>query len=253
MPLYEVTFDISRYSDEVDKEAQRLQAGYTGLETYWLFYFRRGMQGVFGRLYGAAVHFNRLHSWFPPRLPMAEADYNLANALFNMDSAMECLVFSMNALGNGKDSAAFHDVTAEAALRRISPANIIGPNPLSGYRSHFPNVQDFWNANVDLIGAVTEYHDVTKHRHAEAGSGQFRLDAPDGFFESLGMDPDELTRARMAPSSVIILGPEAKKPLAARTQNWETSPLSTLDEVMSRFKPFIEGSLQQLVHDAKRL
>ena len=43
-----------------------------------------------------------------------------------MDSAIECMVFALNALGYNANSTQFLDVTNEKKLKQISPYNILG-------------------------------------------------------------------------------------------------------------------------------
>lgn len=245
----EVNFDVAKALNAIDAEGLRIQSGFSGPDTYWFLYFRQAMGGLSSRLYGARLHYNFLHSWWPRRIVVADDDYHLANSLFNMDSAIECLVFGLNALGNAKDVAQFHDVADEAALKRVRASNIIGPRRCTGYETYFPSLQALWTARVDLIEAIIEYHDVTKHRHAKAGSGRFRCDAPAGFFDGIS----EVDKRLFSPWEEIILGPEAKKPWGARSKDWRVERYSTLEQIMVHFKPFIEESVELALSDAKTL
>ena len=247
--VFEVDFNVCEALAAIDAEGLRIEHRTPRPEIYWFYYLRSAMAGLSHRLYGTRVHYNALHSWWPPRHIHADADYHLANALFNMDSALECFVFGINALGNGTDAAQFKDVTDERALRNVRPTNVIGPGLCPGYATYFPSLQAHWMASVDLIEAVVEYHDVTKHRHAGAGNGQMWQDPPPGFSDGL----TEFGLVYLAPYAEIILGPEAKQPIGARTKDWRDERYSTLEKVMVDFKPLIETSLELAVADAKKL
>lgn len=83
----------------------------------WFFTFRRSMSGVTSRLYGLSRHYEGVHEWymrFPH--PTIEIEYHVASILFSMDSAIECFTYALNALGNGIEPTAFHDVTDAGAL-----------------------------------------------------------------------------------------------------------------------------------------
>jgi hypothetical protein len=247
--VFEVSFQVAETIQSIDAEGLRVQVAYSGPETYWFFNFRRAMSGFAQRLHGIQVHYNALHSWYPPRIVMNDADYHLANCLFNMDSALECLVFGLNALGNGKNVSQFLDITNPVSLKQIKPVNIVGKAPCQGYATYFPSLQQHWNQSIGLIEAIIEYHDVTKHRHAIAGSGQLRTDPPPGFFS----DIPEPHRFLLTPYAELILGPEVKLPIGAKTKDWRFEPYATLEQVMTGFKPFSEASLTYALTDMKQL
>lgn len=248
--MMEVEFNVAGLLRAIDAEGLRVEtARGAPTSSSWFFYLRVALQGLSGRLYGARLHYNAAHSWWPRRIVHSDLDYHISNCLFGLDSAIECLTFGLNALGNGADVSQFHDVTDEAALRRINPGNIIGQSPRPGYATFFPNFQAHWIAHKSLIEVIFEHHDVTKHRYAAFGSGTFRNDPPDGFFDGIAEDE----RFWVTPLEVIILGPEAKKPILTKRTDWQNEPYGSLEKAMAAFKPFIEESLRLALEDAKKI
>ena len=108
--------------------------------------------------------------------------------LFCMDSAIECFVFMLNALGHAVDRSGFRDISSDRDLRRISPDDILGANKpeRAGYARLFPELQSHWKNKNDLIQLIFENHDVTKHRHQALVGGKYRLDPPEGFTRASG-------------------------------------------------------------------
>jgi hypothetical protein len=244
-----IDFNVGDLFKEIDEEALRIQQGYTGPENHWFFSFRGAMHGLSSRLYGAKLHYNYLHSWLPFRQTMTDAEYHLANTLFNMDSSLECLVFALNALGTSQNVAHFFDITNKETLKKITSSNVIGKASLRGYDTYFPQFKACWSRNTTLINAIIEYHDVIKHRHALAGAGQLRSDPPPGLLDGI----EENHRFTFPPFEEIILGPDTKKPLDQRYTNWQNEPYATLEQVMAGFKPLIEESLELVLNDIKFL
>lgn len=206
----------------------------------WLFYFRGGLQGVASRIRGAKLHYDALHSWLPPRLVFWDWDYHLSTTLFHMDSALECFVFTFNALGCFIDVSQFLDIRTAKGLSSIRIENLLeGRHAVVGWSAHFGEIQAFWRSNQPLIKAVMENHDVTKHRHAGHGSGAARKDAPPGFWDGV----EEHVKAYMSPIAETILGPDLKKPLSERSGTWEGARYGTLESIMIAYEPFVEDLL----------
>jgi len=64
-------------------------------------------------------HYFEVHAWLPRvRIP-TDIEYHLASILFQMDSALECLTFALNAFGWIVMPLGFRDVTDAKALKRI--------------------------------------------------------------------------------------------------------------------------------------
>jgi hypothetical protein len=96
---------------------------------------------------------------------------------FGMDSAIECFVFTLNAIGCLKPPGYFCDITNARELRQIGPRNILGGdptdkhNPKPGYQKFFPRVVACWKTHQPLLSKIFEYHDASKHRSAVATGG----------------------------------------------------------------------------------
>ena len=171
------------------------------------------------RLRAIQRHYFEVHAWVPVPRILADAEYHLTTALFHMDSAVECMTFALNALGNSVAPGAFRDVTDDKALRRILPIDILGDlgrTPLPGYGTYFPRLQAHLQAHTHLIRQVMEQHDVSKHRETIFQGGKTRMDPPPGFFEALGLAPNDERRWTLSPMEEILLNPNPKAPRAGR-------------------------------------
>jgi hypothetical protein len=101
--------------------------------------------------------------------------------LFATDSSLECFTYALNALGYLLSPAEFIDITTDAALKHITPANILDPPTKAtskhsvhdACRKRFPKICKHWSANRALLAQIIQYHDATKHRHSVA-VGQYR-------------------------------------------------------------------------------
>lgn len=229
-----------------------------GNEGDWFGAFRGGLYGSYARIHGVFTHYHAVHAWVPkPRFPR-ETEYHLASAFFNMDSAIECITFALNALGSCAVPTLFRDVTESNAVRRVSPYDILGRgdvNPprqaLDGYARLFPSVQKYWRNSEEMLSIVFEQHDVSKHRETILSGGMARLDPPPGFFESIGVSEDASQRALFWPMKEIILRHAPKTPHAKRIpQPRENCVL--FEEVVPQFRDFISETGLLALSDAKR-
>jgi hypothetical protein len=114
----------------------------------------------------------------------------------------------------------FRDVTDEKALRRISPVDILGEvgknSALEGYARLFPTLQAAWKSKAELIARIRDLHDVSKHRRTIFSGGKVRSDAPDGFYEMLGV-PDGLSHSiTLRPMAEVFLQHDPKLPEVER-------------------------------------
>ena len=219
----------------------------------WFGCFRGGIYGLYARIYGVRVHFHEVHAWHPETKGLADTEYHLSSIFFNMDSAMECFVYAINALGFAASSTAFLDVTNDRALRQVAPWNILGRDtnpPLAGYNLYFPNLQAHWQENQSLLDTITEQHDVSKHRSSIFVGGQARNDPPAGFYEKLGIGDDRTARALLRPMAEILLRPEPKTPPGQR-QVATRADFETLEAVGEAFCAFINTSGVEALEDAK--
>ena len=144
---YTLEFDLSSYNDLDNFALLATQSYNLGDKDDWFGQFRGGLYGLYNRILGVEVHYHEVHSWTPPLSPISgiqRAEYHLSSILFNMDSAIECMVFALNALGYITNSTQFLDVSDEKKLRKISPNNILGKPPdylggvVEGYDNYFP-------------------------------------------------------------------------------------------------------------------
>ncbi len=224
MPCFEISFDLSSFK-ELDHLALLATQGYNlGSTGDWFGEFRGGLYGFYARVYGVQRHYNEVHAWLPHFRSMTETEYHLSTILFQMDSALECLAFALNALGWIVFSVDFRDVTDAKALKRISPLDILGDatkippiSPLAGYKKVFPATQTAWQNESPLIAQIRDLHDVSKHRKTIFEGGEARSDPPEGFFEALGTTDDPTRCALLRPMSEVILKADPKLPAIHRT------------------------------------
>jgi hypothetical protein len=80
---------------------------------------------------------------FSPEQWAIDTDRRIGEIFFGMDSAVECLVFALNAVGFLKSPTGFCDIMTAGGLKQIRPDNIACGNasdkksPLPGYSLHF--------------------------------------------------------------------------------------------------------------------
>ena len=182
---------------------------------------------------------------------MSLCEYNLASFFFNADSALECFVYALNALGYATDPALFCDITKASKLKKIAPRNIIGDKshkPLAGYKKYFPLVQDEWTRNEALLRKIVDLHDVSKHRRTIYTGGQMRQDSPPGFFEGLGIT-DKSIQVLFWPAKEVILMFDPKlegKPVPLRPEDYEK-----LEDIAPLYCKFINKISKLAAKDVK--
>lgn len=220
MPEFSVQFDLKAF-EELDQLALLARQDYNLGDTgHWFGEFRGGLYGFYARIHGVQRHYFEVHEWLPRVRTPTETEYHLSSILFQMDSALECLTFALNALGWIVMPADFRDVTNDIALRKIGPVDILGNAtnpPLAGFQKVFPTVQGAWRNAAPLIDRIRELHDVSKHRQTIYVGGQKRLDPPNGFFDALGLPNDANHRAPFLPDAEILLKEDPKLPAIHRT------------------------------------
>ncbi len=212
----------------------------------WVFVFRAGVRGLTSRCNGVAWHSELFHSWIPP-VPLEAREHHIAAMLFCMDSAMECLVFALNALGQAIDKSAFRDISSRQALKGIAPRDVFGAKALSGYGRLFPMFQAEWVKEAELIQQIADNHDVSKHRHSVFHGGTLREDPPPEF-AALAI-PEEV-RYWFAPTSETLLPKDPKEP--TQTRSVELDEWTTLEQLEQRFVSFLAESVRIAVTDARR-
>lgn len=245
MTAYYLAFDVTSL-EILDKLALLACQDYNlGNSKDWFGHFRGGLYGHYSRLTGADLHYYNLHEWTHELRPKFElTEYNLASFFFHADSAVECLVYALNALGNAIDASAFWDVSDPKALRKISPADI--PN-LPGYQKYFPHVQKEWCTQKRLLETLEEQHSASKHRKSIYIGGQARADAPPGFFEALGLT-DNGQKAIFSPHHEIILMHDPKS--LGRPVPHSRSGYETLEAFGPSFVSFMIAVSQFALKDA---
>lgn len=252
---YRLKFNLSSVKDLDGFALLAVQKYNLGDKGDWFGHFRGGLGGFTARIAGVQIHYLKVHSWNLDIIPHP-VEYHLTSILFNMDSAIECLVFALNALGYITDSDKFHNVTDEKELRRISPVDILGKSDedpsgiLPGYDVYFPTLKNYWHENRDLIKIILENHDVSKHREAIYKGGKYNLNPPPGFFKKLGIEKNKGLQFLCSPMEEILLLPEPKKPRHQRnTVAYEDT--YKLEEITERFCEFINMSVEYALKDAQ--
>ena len=243
---YALKFDLSPYGDLDDFALLANQSYNLGDKDDWFGQFRGGLYGLYNRILGVEIHYRGVHSWTSPLSPISGirgAEYHLSSILFNMDSAIECMVFALNALGYIANSTQFLDVSDEKKLRKIAPNNILG-GVVEGYDNYFPSLKNYWDENRDLIYKISEQHDVSKHRSMIFSGGSSRNDPPHGFFEKWGK------QALFTPMAEILLTSEPKTPWRKR-QPQEYKDIDKLESVAEGFCTFINICGVKVLEDAR--
>ncbi len=226
----------------------------------WFNHFRKGMSGFKSRILGIKIHYHNVHSWKAYKLgnlyvsPFNATEYHLSSIFFNMDSAIECMVFALNALGYAVDPARFLDVTDINKLKQISPYNIIGKSQprggvQRGYDIYFPSLKRLWCENNDFLHLIFEQHDVSKHRSTIYEGGKLRDDPPSDFFKKLGIENDISKQVLFTPHVEILLAPDPKIPWRQREQI-EYNDIDKLEDVAEKFCKFINLSCKYALNDA---
>ena len=256
---YTLKFNLSYYKD-LDNFALLADHSYNlSGKGDWFNQFRGGLYGLYNRILGVKIHYREVHSWTPPLSPISGiqgAEYHLSSIFFNMDSAIECMVFALNALGYIANSTQFLDVTDEKKLKKISPYNILGKPPdysdgfIEGYDNYFPSLKSYWRENRYLILKIFEHHDVSKHRSTIFSGGSIRNDPPPGFFEKLGIEGDKDVQGLVSPMAEILLTSQPKTPWRKR-QPQEYKDIDKLEDVMERFCTFINMCGVKVLEDAR--
>jgi len=257
MSTLEISLELDEYK-KLDEYALLASQEYNfGNNGNWFYIFRGGISGFRARIFGFVTHYNSVHAWVPiPRLPI-ETEYHLASAFFNMDSAIECLMFSLNALGHAVLPGQFRDITDDRAFRQISPKDILGDRipksprlPLSGYEVIFPKLQTYWQLKREMMLLIIEQHDVSKHRETIFTGGNVRSDPPPGFYESIGVERGQGEEWLYGPMEGIILQKNPKSRHSDRVPQ-EKKDFVFLEDIASEFTEFIRESGKLSFQDVK--
>lgn len=257
MTRFEIHIDIIQY-EELDKLAlTACQKENFGNNGDWFSTFRGGLHGFLARVYGIEVHYNSLHTWkYEIQSPMNH-EYHVGSLLFNMDSALECFTFTLNALGFGLLGQGFIDITNDKKLKGINPRNVIGnkranplTNPESGYQKLFPDLQKYWLEKEELILSIMEQHDVSKHRTQIIKGGKCRLDAPNGFYEKINIDIKPEFQFLFWPIERIYLRANPKFAYSKRTPDNQIKT-NSLEWVVEQYAEFLNMTVSKAVENLK--
>ena len=246
---FEVSFDTTPLL-ELDEFALLAEQEFNlGNEGDWFSHFRGGVYAVHGRLYGVTRHYHDLHAWGS----LSPVEHDLSMTLFCMDSALECLVFALNALGWGA-GAEFRDVTADRALRQVKIRDVFmgqsGDEPQTGFAALFPTFSSGFNAHRITIGTIADLHDVSKHRQVIYRGGQRRNDPPSGFFQRLGIAASSAEAVILSPHAEILLPADPKAPAADR-QTEPYDPERSLEHLAAQFQVLVDQSVAAALADAR--
>lgn len=246
MSEFLIQFDLSPFK-KLDQLAllatQDYNLGNTG---NWFTEFRGGLYGFYARVFGVQRHYYEVHAWLPRVRCPTETEYHLTSILFQMDSALECVIFALNAFGWLLAPTDFRDVNDAKTLRRISPFDVLGNatrtpplSPIAGYQTVFPTMQRAWQNEALLIDRIRELHDVSKHRKAIYQGGLSRLDAPVGFFEAIGLLDDGSGRSEYWPMAELILADDPKRPTTDKSRSAITQ-CELLEDLVPLFAALIK-------------
>jgi hypothetical protein len=241
---FELPFDFDLL-DELDRTARAAArpANY-GDRVHWELQWASAFLAVRSRCFATERHYQELHAWVPRLGCIEEAETHVATILFSMDSAIECLAYGLNAVGNGIAPAGFRDCTSPKALRSVSPAIVIGgegKKPAPGFADVFPSLQAHWIAERAFLSQLTDCHDVSKHRCCVGLAGRLRSDAPPGFFESLGLVSTSPERAHFMPRAEVLLDHDPKTPWNPKKSS-KLEDCICLETLCLQFRTFMETS-----------
>ncbi|MCJ7508963.1 MAG: hypothetical protein MUO85_09600 [candidate division Zixibacteria bacterium] len=258
MSNYVLGFDLSSYHNLEVFARRANQEDNLGDKGDWLNHFIWGLGGLRARVLGVKLNYSAVHSWELTKAVVLSGinvydlnEYYVSTILFNMDSAIECMIFMLNALGYAVDPNQFRDVANPEELKRINPRNILSDEEkykVSGYAKYFPSLKDYCTENRDLICKIAEEHDVSKHRSAIFEGGMHRLDLPYNFFEELGIT-DKGLQIVFSPFAEIILPSQPKIPWRQRN-HVEYKDITNLENIAEQFREFINICGVKILDDA---
>ena len=202
---------------------------------------------------GAEHHYALMHAWLPQERSPKETEYHLAAFFFHIDSAIECLVFALNALGYTVKKSGFLNIGDTSSLKEIMPKNLLGNTqnefkPLPGYTEFYPTTVALWASSRPLLDLVFEQHDISKHRHVIYQGGSTRTDAPPGFWDQV--DTPEENRWHFFPVHDVILGNDLRQPLEKRKQQ-KVDEFVYLEDIAEEFFTFISATGRTVLDDSK--
>lgn len=239
--------------NELDAYALLTSQAYNlGNPAHWFSAFRGGLYRFYSRIYGVTYHYGHIFNWTLERKDSLATEFHTSSLLFNMDSAMECLVYSVNALGCAIEPALFQDVSDEKKLRKVAPWNVIESSnkvATGGHCKYFPSFTKYWKEKKSLIDNICEQHDVSKHRSTIFKGGRQRSDAPENFFHKMGNPRSSHAEYFFSPWENIHLRQSPKRTPSRLTTELNEGPVR-LEELCENFVEFINTSCQKLLEDS---
>lgn len=216
----------------------------------WFLCFRLAISGMLSRRAGADRHYRILTEWVAA-VPLRDHEHELAVCLFCMDSAVECWVFALNAIGFGVGTASFLDVSDHKALRRISPENIIGipEKRIAGYDVLFPNLAQLWRRNEADIRMIMSNHEVAKHRHSNFWGGHHREDPPPELLQAFGVRSSTELPFPLQPMRQVLLPRQPKLPL--RDLPGDLAHWVELQEIKDHFDNLMKQTAEIALNDLR--
>jgi hypothetical protein len=210
-----------------------------GNDRAWVQTCRWGLRGMESRLLGIQYNSSELMKCDTDDYFLL--DSFLSSIFFHMDSAFECLVFAINAIGNPLDSEKFYKVNSASELRKVNPSNVITSNrAYEGYSHVFPKFQKYCLIKKEFINKLNDYHDVSKHRRMlDFGAMSKTIDEPDGG-----------TKKQL---EFIQLSPNPRAPHSERNFVGECYRPAYLDELLDEFKHFMRESVEVIFEDTQKL
>jgi hypothetical protein len=255
MPFpYDFKFDLSAFKDifeivKTNEFVSKLQSPNS------LPIFKDGVTGMVSRLHGVNFNYHVIHTWdetFPKGIFNTES--YVASTLFNMDSALECCIFGLNALGFSIKNSSFINIENSNELKRIRISNVIGSEKqvIKGYQLYFVNFNNLWNNNKYLIKTIEEHHDVTKHRHFNLSGGGLRLDAPESILRKYNVDKAIDLPSEIVPSHEVLLSNNPKNLNDGRKPSAPNN-LLYLENLAESFSSFLTDTGEMLKKDILEL
>lgn len=249
---YALRFDTSKFKDLDSYALLACQDYNLTNHSNWFGEFRSGMAGFWGRLHGVASNFADVHSW--GRIHINRAESLIASTFFNMDSAIECLAYSLNALGYAALPHSFWNINDPQVLKNISPLAFFGDNQIKpkivaeGVETIFPTIVETWSRHREsLFDVIVAHHDASKHRKSVFVGGQVRTDPPQDLLDQLGIKRGSSEQFVVAPMAEILLKQDPKD---TGTIAIPQQP-RTLELLASEFVDFISESGAAALTDAK--
>jgi hypothetical protein len=245
---YELHFrdDIIQALDEIAQKACHSES--YGNDDNWLLSFRMGKIGLYARLMGVRSHFEYTHS-----IPndQVSIEYHVGCCLFCMDSAIECYVYMLNALGYGVNNNQFRSIRDAKQLRKIDPLNVIGDPEkhktriVSGYNLYFPRLKSYMRSKRLLVNIIMELHNVSKHRRSVFAGGNRDVDMAKKMSELTNTDVSDTIL--LAPYKTIIT---ENDPRSLYSSTFRRKSIS-FEKLVINFTRFINKCFTETLFDVK--